>query len=241
MIIYTYDRLIANTAGAYANAAGAQKGWIHMADTNTNTQTGAQDTGAQTNTQQQTGAASGAAGGNGATGTQQKDGGNLSAFDQFLQQDGMQAEFDRRVSKALETQKGKMTATIQQQIEAAVTEAQKLAKMTKDQQDEYNRKKKDDELAKREAAITRRELTATAKDTLASKGLPLGLADILDYTSADTANASIAAVETAFQAAVQTAVEAKLKGGKAPDKAGDKGGDALQQQIAQAIRRGFSA
>ena len=80
MIIYTYDRLVANTAGAYANAAGAQKGWIHMADTNTNTQTGAQDTGAQTNTQQQTGAASGAAGGNGATGTQQKDGGHLSAF-----------------------------------------------------------------------------------------------------------------------------------------------------------------
>lgn len=215
-----------------------------MAETNTNTQTGAQDTGAQ-NTQQQTGANSGAAGGNGATGTQQQtqqqNSGNLSAFDQFLQQDGMQAEFDRRVAKALETQKGKMTATIQQQIEAAVTEAQKLAKMTKDQQDEYNRKKKDDELAKREAAITRRELTATAKDTLASKGLPLGLAAILDYTSADTANASIAAVETAFQAAVQTAVEAKLKGGKAPDKAGDKGGDALQQQIAQAIRRGFSA
>lgn len=214
-----------------------------MAETNTHTQTGAQDTGAQT-TQQQTGAASGAAGGNGATGTQQQtqqNGGNLSAFDQFLQQDGMQAEFDRRIAKALETQKGKLTSTIQQQIEAAVTEAQKLAKMTKDQQDEYNRKKKDDELAKREAAITRRELTATAKDTLASKGLPLGLAAILDYTSADTANASIAAVETAFQAAVQTAVEAKLKGGKAPDKAGDKGGDALQQQIAQAIRRGFSA
>ena len=215
-----------------------------MAETNTNTQTSAQDTGAQ-NTQQQTGANSGAAGGNGATGTQQQtqqqNSGNLSAFDQFLQQDGMQAEFDRRIAKALETQKGKLTSTIQQQIEAAVTEAQKLAKMTKDQQDEYNRKKKDDELAKREAAITRRELTATAKDTLASKGLPLGLADILDYTSADTANASIAAVETAFQAAVQTAVEAKLKGGKAPDKAGDKGGDALQQQIAQAIRRGFSA
>lgn len=213
-----------------------------MADTNTNTQTGAQDTGAQT-TQQQTGAASGAAGGNGATGTQQtqQNSGNLSAFDQFLQQDGMQAEFDRRVSKALETQKGKMTATIQQQINDAVTEAQRLAKMTQAEREEHDRQKQAEELAKREAAITRRELTATAKDTLASKGLPLSLAEIVDYTSADTANASLKSIETAFQAAVQTAVEDRLKGGKAPDKANTKGGDDLAAQIHNAIRRGFSA
>lgn len=215
-----------------------------MAETNTNTQTGAQDTGAQ-NTQQQTGANSGAAGGNGATGTQQQtqqqNSGNLSAFDQFLQQDGMQAEFDRRIAKALETQKGKLTATIQQQIEAAVTEAQKLANMTKEQRAEHDRQKREDELAKREAEITRRELLATARDTLTSKGLPVGLADIVNCESADTANASIAAIEKAFQAAVQTAVDAKLKGGKAPDKANTKGGDDLAAQNHNAIRRGFSA
>ena len=212
-----------------------------MADTNTNTQTGAQDTGAQTNTQQQTGAASGAAGGNGATGTQQtqQNSGNLSAFDQFLMQDGMQAEFDRRVSKALETQKGKMTATIQQQINDAVTEAQRLAKMTQAEREEHDRQKQAEELAKREAAITRRELTATAKDTLASKGLPISLADILNYESADTANASIAAVEKAFQSAVQTAVEDRLKGGKAMDKAQDNGGKSIEDQIAKAMRSRF--
>lgn len=212
-----------------------------MADTNTNTQTGAQDTGAQTNTQQQTGAASGAAGGNGVTGTQQtqQNSGNLSAFDQFLMQDGMQAEFDRRVSKALETQKGKMTATIQQQINDAVTEAQRLAKMTQAEREEHDRQKQAEELAKREAAITRRELTATAKDTLASKGLPISLADILNYESADTANASIAAVEKAFQSAVQTAVEDRLKGGKVMDKAQDNGNKSIEDQIAKAMRSGF--
>lgn len=213
-----------------------------MADTNTNTQTGAQDTGAQTNTQQQTGAASGAAGGNGATGTQQQtqqNSGNLSAFDQFLMQDGMQAEFDRRVSKALETQKGKMTATIQQQINDAVTEAQRLAKMTQAEREEHDRQKQAEELAKREAAITRRELTATAKDTLASKGLPLSLAEIVDYTSADTANASLKSIETAFQAAVQTAVEDRLKGGKTMDKAQDNGNKSIEEQIAKAMRSGF--
>lgn len=172
---------------------------------------------------------------------QNKEGGLSAEFDKFLAGEGMQAEFDRRISKALETQKGKLTATIQQQIEAAVTEAQKLANMTKEQRAEHDRQKREDDLAKREAEITRRELLATARDTLTSKGLPVGLAELVNCESADTANASIAAIEKAFQSAVQTAVDAKLKGGKAPDKANNKGGDDLAAQIHNAIRRGFSA
>ena len=151
----------------------------------------------------------------------------------------MQAEFDRRVSKALETQKGKITATIQQQINDAVTEAQRLAKMTQAEREEHDRQKQAEELAKREAAITRRELTATAKDTLASKGLPLSLAEIVDYTSADTANASLKSIETAFQTAVQAAVEDRLKGSKAMNKAQDNGAKSIEDQIAKAMRNGF--
>ena len=154
-----------------------------MADMNTNTQTGAQTgtpAGNQTGTPEgnQTGAQAAAANtganGNGTGGTQQQQqtgGENLSAFDKFLQTEGMQAEFDRRVQKALNTQQTKLNATIQQQINDAVTEAQKLAKMTADQKAEYERQKQAEDLSKREAAITRRELMATAKDTLAGKHL----------------------------------------------------------------------
>lgn len=219
-----------------------------MADMNTNTQTGAQTgtpAGNQTGTPEgnQTGtqaaAANTGANGNGTGGAQQQTGGeNLSAFDKFLQTEGMQAEFDRRVQKALNTQQTKLNATIQQQINDAVTEAQKLAKMTADQKAEYERQKQAEDLSKREAAITRRELMATAKDTLAVKHLPIGLADIVNYESAETANASIDAIEKAFQTAVQAAVEEKLKGGRAPEKA-QGGNTSIEDAIKAAMRTGF--
>ncbi len=50
----------------------------------------------------------------------------------------------------------------------------------------------------------------------------LGLAEILNYTDAESCKSSMA-VEKAFQEAVEAAVEEKLKGGKPPKKAGDQG------------------
>lgn len=202
-----------------------------IAGTNTSTDNGA---GAQNN-----GAASGAAANAASNGTGAQNNDNLSAFDKFLQGEGMQAEFDRRVNKALKTQEGKLTANIQQRIDDAVTEAQKLAKMTKDQQDDYKRQQQIDDLTKREAEITRRELTATAKETLQSKGLPAELASILNYTNAEETNASIEAVEKAFQSAVQARVEEKLKGGKTPTKAQGGGVASIEEMIRKSMKAGF--
>ena len=101
-----------------------------------------------------------------------------------------------------------------------MTGYQKLAKMTKNEKQEYLNKKHEKELSDREAAITRRELMAEAKNTLAEKKLPVTLADVLVYTDADSCNKSIEAVEKAFTEAVAAAVEEKLKGGK-PMKNGD--------------------
>ena len=52
-----------------------------------------------------------------------------TSFDDFLKDSKNQAEFDRRVAKALETQRGKMQQDMQTQIANAKTEAEKLAKM----------------------------------------------------------------------------------------------------------------
>lgn len=94
--------------------------------------------------------------------------------------------------------------------------------------------KKEKDIQVREAAITKRELTAEAKSTLADKGLPVGLSDALTYTDADTCKKSIEAVEKAFQQAVEKAVEEKLKGGQPPK---NPQGDApdLQQEIEKAM------
>lgn len=174
------------------------------------------------------GSAGGSGDGAGAAGAEGTPGGEGAGaqggtFDDFLKEGKNQAEFDRRVQKALETQRGKMQQEIQAQIESAKTEAEKLAKMNAEQKAQYEAEKREKELAARESEITKRELTAQAKETLADKGLPTQLADILNYTDADACNASIEAVEKSFKEAVQKAVEEKLRGGKPPVKAPEGG------------------
>ena len=87
------------------------------------------------------------------------------------------------------------------------------------------------------AAITKSELKAEAKNTLAEKKLPASLADLLVYTDADSCNKSIATVEKIFQEAVETAVQEKLKGGD-PQKKAPEGNKELETQI-ETLMRGY--
>lgn len=154
------------------------------------------------------------------------------SFDDFLKTGGNQAEFDRRVQKAVNTAVTKAQEKWQALADDKLSEAEKLAKMTKEEKAQYMQQKREKELTDREAAITCKELMAEAKNTLASDGLPQELAEVLDYSDADTCNKSMEKVKEVFQRAVETAVEEKLKGGKPPKKA--PGGDAqkaLEEQV----------
>lgn len=154
------------------------------------------------------------------------------SFDDFLKTGGNQAEFDRRVQKAVNTAVTKAQEKWQALADDKLSEAEKLAKMTKEEKAQYMQQKREKELADREAAITRKELMAEAKNTLASDGLPQELAEVLDYSDADTCKKSMEKVKEVFQRAVETAVEEKMKGGKPPKKA--PGGDAqkaLEEQV----------
>ena len=170
------------------------------------------------------------------TGSEGEEGGNQTpSFDALLKDKAYQSEFDKRVAKALETAKGKWSAEQQKAIEEAKTEAEKLAKMNADQKAQYEREKQEADYQKRLAELNARELKATAKETLVAEGLPLELAEVLNYTDADTCNKSIEAVKTAFQGAVEKAVNEKLKGKGAP-KTGDAATGTLEAQIAKAVR-----
>ena len=154
------------------------------------------------------------------------------SFDDFLKTGGNQAEFDRRVQKAVNTAVTKAQEKWQALADDKLSEAEKLAKMTKEEKAQYMQQKREKELTDREAAITRKELMAEAKNTLASDGLPQELAEVLDYSDTDTCKKSMEKVKEVFQRAVETAVEEKLKGGKPPKKA--PGGDAqkaLEEQV----------
>lgn len=178
-----------------------------------------------------TGTGAGGSAGNGGSGaTGEGGGGGKLSFDDFLTADkGNQAEFDRRLQKAVDTAVANTEKKWRALTDDKLSEAEKLAKMSKEEKAEYNRQKKEKELADREAAVTRKELMAEAKGTLAEKRLPVGLAEVLNYTDADACKESIATVEKAFQEAVEAGVQERLKGGEAMTKAGSDDADLAKQ------------
>lgn len=109
----------------------------------------------------------------------------------------------------------------EKQLEEQQTEAQKLETMSEKEKKKYQEEKRIKDLDDRQAAITRRELTAQAKVQLADKGIPTELAEILILTDADSCKKSIETVEKAFQSAVEKAVEEKIKGREPIKKAKD--------------------
>ena len=149
------------------------------------------------------------------------------SFDDFLAQSDFQAEFDRRMSKGIETAVNKAVLKERDRLNALhseeLSEAEKLAKMNDVEKTEYLSKKTAKELEARERDITRRELTASAKDMLADKHMPIVLADIVNYTDADSVKTSIETIEKTFNDAVAKAVENQLKGSKPPKDAATEG------------------
>lgn len=133
------------------------------------------------------------------------------SFDDVLGQNkAYKAEYDKRLKEALQAAQTEWETQQQEKI----TEAEKLKKMNADEKAKYQDQKRKEALDKREKDITTRELKAQARETLAEKNLPKELIDALNFDSAETCNASIEAVEKAFQSAVQKAVEDRLKGTK---------------------------
>lgn len=138
-----------------------------------------------------------------------------------------QSEFDKMTSKSQETAVANARAKWEADAKAKADEAAKLAAMDAEKKAAYERQKLEKELADREAAVTRRELKAEARSQLAEKGLPTELADILDYSNAESCKASMDAAETAFKKSVENAVNERLKGGQPPKKGDINGGQTL--------------
>lgn len=185
------------------------------------------------------GGSGGEQGGDGGTGGEgsQGDGGQKGkpqTFDSFLKEGENQKEFDKRIQEAVNTAVTAAQEKWQILADDRVSEAEKLAKMTDGEKAQYLQQKREKELADREAAVTRKELIADAKNTLAEKKLPVGLAEVLNYADKDTCSKSIEAVEKAFQEMVEAAVNERLKGDKPPRKPGDED-ETLEKQIEAAM------
>jgi len=133
------------------------------------------------------------------------------SFDELMQNREFQSEFDRRVSRALETARGKWAQETERKIERACAEAERLARMSGEERMAHDFAQREAELKDREARIARRELRAEAARMLSERSLPMELMEALNYESAEQVNLSMDAAEKAFRQAVQTGIEERMR------------------------------
>ena len=139
-----------------------------------------------------------------------------------------QSDVDRIVAERLARQ--------QKQFDAAQEEAKKLAKMNAEQKAEYEAQKREEELSARETAIKQKELRFEALNILEENKLPAKLVDCLNLTSAETCNASIEAIKTAWADALTAAVDARLRSNNPPPYSG--GNDPKKDAFLQGFEEG---
>lgn len=159
------------------------------------------------------------------------DNGNEVSFDDFLKEGDNQAEYDRRIQKAVSAAVTRAQEKWKALTDDKLSEAEKLAKMTKEEKAEYKTKQLEKELAalKRQNAVT--EMAKTARKMLAEEeiNIPDELLGHLVSESAEDTKAAVESFSKMYKAAVQAAVKDALKGN--PPKGGSGGKSMTKEQI----------
>lgn len=148
-----------------------------------------------------------------------------------VQEEKHERTFTRaEIGKMLSAERSKWEA----EQEAKENEAKKLAKMNADEKQKYQLDQREQELADREKAVARKELTAEAKAMLSERDLPVELVNVVDLTSAETVSESITSIQKAWEESVQKGVSERMKG-SAPI----KNAQTVQQEVTEKWRKDF--
>ena len=134
---------------------------------------------------------------------------NPVTFDDFLKDGKNQAEFDKRVQKAINTAK----ANWEEIMNSEKTEAEKLAKMNKEQKLEYQAQKEKLDKEKALAELNAYKLKEQATKIASEKGMDISLLTFFNFETvkAEEINSKIEEVSNAFNKAVEKAVNERLK------------------------------
>lgn len=175
----------------------------------------------------------GGTGGDGSAGTGREGAEHLS-FDDFLKQEGNQAEFDRRVQKAIDTAVSNAQKKWKDLHDDKLSEAEKLAKMTNEEKAAYRMSQMEKELNAFKEKDTLAEMSKTARKMLSEEdiNIPDELLSHLVSTDAEDTKNTVQAFAKLFKDAVQDAVKDKLKGNPPKRGTGGKGNITREQILA---------
>lgn len=174
----------------------------------------------------------GGTGGDGGAGSGGEGGNKLLSFDDFLKQEGNQAEFDRRVQKAIDTAVSNAQRKWKDIHDDKLSEAEKLAKMTNEEKAAYRMSQMEKELNAFKEKDALAEMSKTARKMLSEEdiNIPDELLSHLVSTDAEDTKNTVQAFTKLFKENVQDAVKDKLKGN--PPKRGTGGkGTVTREQI----------
>lgn len=170
-----------------------------------------------------TGSGDGGAGGNGSL-----------SFDDFLKREGNQAEFDRRVQKAIDTAVSNAQKKWKDLHDDKLSEAEKLAKMTNEEKAAYRMSQMENELNAFKEKDTLAEMSKTARKMLSEEDITIPdelLAHLVSTDAEDTKN-TVQAFAKLFKDAVQEAIKTKYKGNPPKKGTGGKGSMTKDQIMA---------
>lgn len=140
------------------------------------------------------------------------------SFDELLKQKGNQEEFDRRVRAAVSTAIIKEQKRWKSMTDDKLSEAEKLAKMTKEEKDEYLRRKEREEFEAEKADFEKEKLLVEVSKELQAQRLPTAFAKALvSISDAERIKDAISEIKETWDAEIAEAVKAKARQSTPPE------------------------
>lgn len=151
---------------------------------------------------------------------------------------------DKNAAEGTAEEKSFSQADVDAAIEAAkqkwleeAAEAERIKKLTPEEKAKEEQEKKDSEIASLRSQLLQKELRENATKALEADGFPVGLADVLDYSSKERMEATLANTTKVFKESLAVAIQTRLKG-KTPEGLGGAASaeNLIRDQIAKNIR-----
>lgn len=140
------------------------------------------------------------------------DGKGRMSFDEFLGQEENQSEFDKRVQSAVAAAVERARESWEAATDDRVSEAEKLAKMTREEREKYLQQKERRAFEAEKAAFEREKLLVEVRKELQEQTLPLVFAEsLVSIADAKKIKDAIADIKKAWDAEISEAVKAKAR------------------------------
>lgn len=116
-------------------------------------------------------------------------------------------------------------------------EAERVKKLTPEEKAKEEQEKKDSEIADLRSQLLQKELRESATKSLEADDFPVGLADVLDYSSKERMEETLKNTTKVFKDSLAVAIQSRLKG-KTPEGLGGAASseNLIRDQIAKNIR-----